>query len=72
MAFLKLRLITGKFLSGDTDFDNIKECVKFITPVKGGIGPVTVLMLMFNTIKAHLINNRMFDVLDRLEKLLEV
>ncbi|WKC98668.1 bifunctional 5,10-methylenetetrahydrofolate dehydrogenase/5,10-methenyltetrahydrofolate cyclohydrolase [Borreliella burgdorferi] len=62
----------GKILSGDTDFDNIKECVKFITPVKGGIGPVTVLMLMFNTIKAHLINNRMFDVLNRLEKLLEV
>lgn len=62
----------GKILSGDTDFDNIKDCVKFITPVKGGIGPVTVLMLMFNTIKAHLINNNMFDVLDRLEKLVEV
>ncbi|QFI14189.1 bifunctional 5,10-methylenetetrahydrofolate dehydrogenase/5,10-methenyltetrahydrofolate cyclohydrolase [Borrelia sp. CA_690] len=62
----------GKILSGDTDFDNIKDCVKFITPVKGGIGPVTVLMLMFNTIKAHLINNNMLDILDRLEKLLEV
>ncbi|WKC84981.1 bifunctional 5,10-methylenetetrahydrofolate dehydrogenase/5,10-methenyltetrahydrofolate cyclohydrolase [Borreliella lusitaniae] len=61
-----------KILSGDTDFDNIKDYVKFITPVKGGVGPVTVLMLMFNTIKAHLINNNMFDILDQLEKLLEV
>lgn len=62
----------GRILSGDTDFDNIKDYVKFITPAKGGVGPVTVLMLMFNTIKAHLINNNKFDILDRLEKLVEV
>ncbi|AYE35929.1 bifunctional 5,10-methylene-tetrahydrofolate dehydrogenase/5,10-methylene-tetrahydrofolate cyclohydrolase [Borrelia turcica IST7] len=59
-------------LAGDADFESIKDHVKFITPVRGGIGPVTVLMLMFNTIKAHLISHGKFDVLEKLEKLVEV
>ncbi|UEQ06694.1 bifunctional 5,10-methylenetetrahydrofolate dehydrogenase/5,10-methenyltetrahydrofolate cyclohydrolase [Borrelia hermsii] len=59
-------------LVGDVDFESIKENVKFITPVVGGIGPVTVLMLMFNTIKAHLIRHNKFDVLEKLVKLVEV
>ncbi|ASQ28863.1 bifunctional 5,10-methylene-tetrahydrofolate dehydrogenase/5,10-methylene-tetrahydrofolate cyclohydrolase [Borrelia miyamotoi] len=59
-------------LVGDVDFESIKDNVKFITPVVGGIGPVTVLMLMFNTIKAHLIRHYKFDVLEKLEKLVEV
>ncbi|UER67250.1 bifunctional 5,10-methylenetetrahydrofolate dehydrogenase/5,10-methenyltetrahydrofolate cyclohydrolase [Borrelia sp. BU AG58] len=59
-------------LVGDVDFEEIKEHVKFITPVRGGIGPVTVLMLMFNTIKAHLIRHNNFDVLEKLEKLVLV
>lgn len=33
---------------GDTDFDSIKDIVSFITPVPGGVGPVTVAMLMQN------------------------
>ena len=57
---------------GDVDFESVKDNVKFITPVIGGIGPVTVLMLMFNTIKAHLIRNCKFDILEKLEKLVEV
>ncbi|QMU98845.1 bifunctional 5,10-methylenetetrahydrofolate dehydrogenase/5,10-methenyltetrahydrofolate cyclohydrolase [Borrelia sp. A-FGy1] len=59
-------------LTGDADFESIKEHVKFITPVRGGIGPVTVLMLMFNTIKAYLISHDKLEVLEKLEKLVEV
>ncbi len=59
-------------LLGDVDFESVKENVKFITPVVGGIGPVTVLMLMFNTIKAHLMRHNKFDILEKLVKLVEV
>lgn len=37
---------------GDVDFDSAKYKAKWITPVPGGIGPVTVAMLMLNTFKA--------------------
>lgn len=36
-------------LCGDVDFDNVKEIASWITPVPGGVGPVTVAMLMYNT-----------------------
>ena len=36
----------------DTDFENIKEKVSFITPVPGGVGPMTISMLMYNVVKA--------------------
>jgi methylenetetrahydrofolate dehydrogenase (NADP+)/methenyltetrahydrofolate cyclohydrolase len=39
-------------LCGDMDFENIKEQVKAITPVPGGVGPMTVLSLMENLILA--------------------
>lgn len=39
-------------LVGDTDFENIKEKVKYITPVPGGVGPMTIAMLMYNVVKA--------------------
>lgn len=39
-------------LVGDTDFENIKEKVNFITPVPGGVGPMTIAMLMYNVVKA--------------------
>ena len=42
----------GYRLVGDVDFDNVKEKVKAITPVPGGVGPMTIAMLMVNTIKA--------------------
>ncbi len=37
---------------GDVHFESVKEVASFITPVPGGIGPMTVTMLMFNTLEA--------------------
>ena len=45
------RLDDGKIL-GDTDFENIKDKVNYITPVPGGVGPMTIAMLMYNVVKA--------------------
>ncbi len=39
-------------LCGDVDFDKVKEKAKAITPVPGGVGPMTIAMLMLNTVKA--------------------
>jgi methylenetetrahydrofolate dehydrogenase (NADP+)/methenyltetrahydrofolate cyclohydrolase len=39
-------------LCGDVDFDVVKEKVKAITPVPGGVGPMTITMLMLNTVRA--------------------
>jgi methylenetetrahydrofolate dehydrogenase (NADP+)/methenyltetrahydrofolate cyclohydrolase len=43
------RLASGK-LVGDTDFEGLKEKVSHITPVPGGVGPMTVTMLLANTV----------------------
>ena len=40
-------------LCGDIDFDNVKEKTSFITPVPGGIGPMTIAMLMENTYELY-------------------
>ena len=40
--------VNGK-LCGDVDYDNVKEVASYITPVPGGIGPLTVAQLMLNT-----------------------
>lgn len=42
----------GRRLVGDVDFDRVKEKAKAITPVPGGVGPMTITMLMQNTVKA--------------------
>ncbi|WP_113930890.1 bifunctional methylenetetrahydrofolate dehydrogenase/methenyltetrahydrofolate cyclohydrolase FolD [Bacillus sp. P14.5] len=39
-------------LCGDIDFDSAKEKAGYITPVPGGVGPMTITMLMFNTVKS--------------------
>ncbi|MCX8022889.1 MAG: bifunctional methylenetetrahydrofolate dehydrogenase/methenyltetrahydrofolate cyclohydrolase FolD [Syntrophorhabdaceae bacterium] len=39
-------------LCGDVDFDAVKEKASAITPVPGGVGPMTITMLMLNTLKA--------------------
>lgn len=44
------RLATG--LVGDVDFDSVKEKAKAITPVPGGVGPMTIVMLMKNTVQS--------------------
>ncbi len=43
---------TGTRLVGDVDFENVKEIASAITPVPGGVGPMTIAMLMMNTLKA--------------------
>jgi methylenetetrahydrofolate dehydrogenase (NADP+)/methenyltetrahydrofolate cyclohydrolase len=45
------RLPDGK-LVGDVDFASVKEKAGFITPVPGGVGPMTITMLLCNTIEA--------------------
>ena len=45
------RNAAGK-LCGDVDFANVKEVAGWITPVPGGVGPMTITMLLMNTLKA--------------------
>ncbi|MBC7802979.1 MAG: hypothetical protein H7Y16_03800, partial [Candidatus Parcubacteria bacterium] len=45
------RLPDGK-LAGDEDFAAVKEVAGSITPVPGGVGPMTVAMLIVNTVRA--------------------
>lgn len=44
-------------LCGDVDFENVKEKCSYITPVPGGVGPMTIATLMKNTIKACKLQN---------------
>lgn len=39
-------------LTGDVDFESVKEKAGYVSPVPGGVGPMTITMLLFNTIKA--------------------
>ena len=41
-------------LAGDVDFDAVKTVAEFITPVPGGIGPMTVAMLLENTVSSYI------------------
>jgi methylenetetrahydrofolate dehydrogenase (NADP+)/methenyltetrahydrofolate cyclohydrolase len=41
-----------RILAGDVDFESTKEKAKAITPVPGGVGPMTITMLMMNTVRA--------------------
>ena len=43
---------SGFRLVGDCDFDDLKEKASFITPVPGGVGPMTIAMLMVNTLES--------------------
>ncbi len=42
----------GSRLVGDVDFQPVSEIVSAISPVPGGVGPMTICMLMANTVKA--------------------
>ena len=42
----------GYRITGDVDFEDVKDKCSYITPVPGGVGPMTIAMLMQNTIKA--------------------
>lgn len=43
--------VDGKIV-GDVDFENVSKKASYITPVPGGVGPMTIAMLLKNTIKA--------------------
>ena len=45
------RLPDGK-LVGDVDFDSVKNHASYITPVPGGVGPMTIATLLANTLRA--------------------
>ncbi len=49
--------VDGK-LVGDVDFETIKEKASFITPVPGGVGPMTITTLLTNTLKAARLQNK--------------
>ncbi|WP_247004141.1 tetrahydrofolate dehydrogenase/cyclohydrolase catalytic domain-containing protein [Halosolutus gelatinilyticus] len=42
----------GYELAGDVDFEDVEEKAEAITPVPGGVGPMTIAMLLYNTVKA--------------------
>ena len=48
-------------LVGDVDFERVKEKTSYITPVPGGVGPMTIAMLMNNVIKATKLQNSIKD-----------
>ena len=43
---------SGFRLCGDVDFEAVKEVASYITPVPRGVGPMTIAMLMMNTVEA--------------------
>jgi methylenetetrahydrofolate dehydrogenase (NADP+)/methenyltetrahydrofolate cyclohydrolase len=45
------RMADGK-LAGDVDFDSVKRVASYLTPVPGGVGPMTITMLLANTVQA--------------------
>ena len=51
------RLEGSKKICGDVDFDDVISKVSKITPVPGGVGPMTIAMLMYNVIKATKLQN---------------
>lgn len=51
--------LTDKKLAGDVDFDAVSKKALAITPVPGGVGPMTIAMLMQNTLKSFKINKKL-------------
>ena len=45
---------TDKGIVGDVDFDNVIKKSSYITPVPGGVGPMTIAMLLKNTMHAYI------------------
>jgi len=43
----------GYYITGDVDFENVKKKASYITPVPGGVGPMTIAMLLKNTLLAR-------------------
>jgi len=51
------KLVDGKMI-GDVDFENVSKRTSFITPNFGGVGPMTVAMLLSNILKAYKLTNK--------------
>jgi methylenetetrahydrofolate dehydrogenase (NADP+)/methenyltetrahydrofolate cyclohydrolase len=49
---------SGRRLTGDVDFENVAEKCNLITPVPGGVGPMTIATLLQNTLRARLASKR--------------
>jgi methylenetetrahydrofolate dehydrogenase (NADP+)/methenyltetrahydrofolate cyclohydrolase len=49
-------------LVGDVDFADVSKVASAITPVPGGVGPMTIACLMFNTLRAARLHNGLADV----------
>ena len=47
----------GYVIKGDVDFDGVSKKASFITPVPGGVGPMTIAMLLKNTLLARKMRN---------------
>jgi methylenetetrahydrofolate dehydrogenase (NADP+)/methenyltetrahydrofolate cyclohydrolase len=43
----------GYIITGDVDFENVSKKASYITPVPGGVGPMTIAMLLKNTLLAR-------------------
>ena len=52
---------SGYRLVGDVNFEEAKEVAGFITPVPGGVGPMTIAMLMNNTFRAAEIQDKQLE-----------
>ena len=50
---------SGYRLVGDVDFDAVKDIASKITPVPGGVGPMTIAMLMHNTVRSFKMRNKL-------------
>jgi methylenetetrahydrofolate dehydrogenase (NADP+)/methenyltetrahydrofolate cyclohydrolase len=49
----------GYYITGDVDFENVAPKCSYITPVPGGVGPMTIVSLLLNTFKAY--NHEIFS-----------
>ena len=52
-----ITIIDGKII-GDVDFDNIKDKCAYITPNPGGVGPMTIAMIIENVLEAYLLQRK--------------
>ena len=50
----------GYTIQGDVDFESAKEVASYITPVPGGVGPMTIAMLLKNTLLSKSLSKDMF------------
>ena len=53
---ISINYVDGK-LCGDFNFEDVKEKAKYITPVPGGVGPMTIAMIIENLIEAYKLQN---------------